>query len=196
MNFILFNGPPRSGKDTAARAVYDYIDADRSVRFFPVWEKFSYANKRAFAGAMDLGVDRWGTVDLVEHTKDDIIPILGVSYRQWQIDFSEKFMKPLYGDDIFGRLLLHRCEMDVQENGPDAIYIVSDCGFQTECDLLRDHNVLLFVMNRDGCTFEGDSREVVTPHPGWTYHNVNNNVPIEEMRQFVCNMTGLWMSLL
>ena len=126
MNFILFNGPPRSGKDTAAKIAEQYIDNE--TRYDAVWEKFSFPNKRAFAGMMGLECDDWGVVEPHEATKDEIIPVLGVSYRQWQIDYSEKYMKPLYGNDIFGRLLLDRCRRDADEIDDNGIYIISDCG--------------------------------------------------------------------
>lgn len=192
MNIILFNGPPRSGKDTAAKMVYyDHFRRQYPNKLYPLWEKFSFPNKRAFAGMMGLGIDMLGYVDPWEDRKSDIVPSLGVSYRQWQIDYSEKFMKPLYGNDIFGRLFLDRVS---HYNPKFFIPIVSDCGFQVEADILRDHNVLLFRMERDGCTFAGDSRQPVAPASNWAFYNVNNNVSKEEMGQFVIGRVDHWLA--
>lgn len=173
MNFILFNGPPRSGKDTAARIAWEHIATDPAC--IAIWEKFSFPNKRMFAGMMDTKCDTWGIVKYYEETKENIIPSIGVSYRQFQIDVSEKFMKPLYGKDIFGRLLLDRCSLAEEElTHVEPIFIVSDCGFQIEVDALKDHNVLLFILHREGCDFSNDSREYVMGHPNWTTIMHNN----------------------
>src|SRR5262245_35703491 len=127
MNFILFNGPPRSGKDTGAMIAMDFFKHTH----LPIWEKFSFPNKRMFAGMMDTDIDTSGTVYPYEKTKDEIVPVLGVSYRQFQIDVSEDFLKVKYGEDIFGRLLLSRCNHWARL---PIVYIISDCGFQTECN--------------------------------------------------------------
>lgn len=189
MNFILFNGPPRSGKDTAAKIVCDHLL--KPGKLWPVWEKFSFPNKRAFAGTVHTAMDDEGNVRGYEHRKGEPLPILnGASFRQWQIDYSEKFMKPLYGNDIFGRLLLARCD---EENVHD-IYVVSDCGFQIECDVLRNHNVLLIRMEREGCTFEGDSREYVAPHPGWPFLVCFNNGTLDDLRAVLTTEVDAWLS--
>lgn len=189
MNFILFNGPPRSGKDTAAKFAYDYIKANHLNRLFPLWEKFSFPNKRAFAGMMGAVCDSWGVVEPYEQIKDEPIQALGFSYRQWQIDYSEKFMKPVYGQDIFGRLLLDRLAF---YNMNLFVPIVSDCGFQVECDVLRDHNVLLFTLYREECSFEGDSREYVEPAPGWRYHDLVNEGSLDDLRAKVETAVKDW----
>lgn len=192
MNFLLFNGPPRVGKDTASLAAWDLIsDANHGLEYSPIWEKFSFPNKRAFAGQLGTRCDEWGNVDPYESKKGEVVPELGVSYRQWQIDYSEKFMKPLYGSDIFGRLLLSRCE-----GTPDLftpIFIVSDCGFQVEVDALRDHNVCLVRLNRKGCDFSGDSREYVEPLAGWSYYVIDNNGPIDQFKREVEVVTKAWL---
>jgi hypothetical protein len=123
MTFLLFSGPPSSGKDTAAKIAWQHI-WDKEPNHDPVWEKFSFPNKRAFAGMMGLTCDPWGYVFPWEDTKDEVIPVLGVSYRQWQIDYSEKYMKPLYGEDVFVRLLLNRCNQRLSK----PVFIVSSRG--------------------------------------------------------------------
>lgn len=150
--FILLNGPPRSGKDTAAKALL-------SIRDKFIHEKFSAPLKEAFAGMMNVSIDDF-MVEYYEECKDEIIPFLGVSFRQWQIDFSEKFMKPLYGIDVFGRLLINR----IDSYSPNT-YVISDCGFQIEVDHViknfPEKDVLLVRLHRQGCTYDGDSRGYV-----------------------------------
>lgn len=189
MNFILFNGPPRSGKDTAAKIAFDHINQRKTNILYPVWEKFSFPNKRAFAGIMGTECNQWGYVPFYEDHKEDVIPSLGVSYRQWQIDVSEKFMKPLYGNDVFGRLLLNRSYPT-----KSFIHVVSDCGFQIECDVLKDHNVLLFQLYREGCSFENDSREYVfRPTANWGFDEVWNNNSLDQLKNRIESTVDLWL---
>lgn len=190
MNFILFNGPPRSGKDTAAAMAFEYLD-HIPEHIIPVWEKFSFPNKRGLAGVMNVECSREG-ITPYEKTKEEIIPELGVSYRQFQIDISEKFMKRLYGEDVFGRLLLSRCT-DYAAGPLTPIFIVSDCGFQVEVDYLAKHNVLLLQTNRDGTSFKDDSRSPVAPEPGWSFGHVPNNGTLNELRHWVDLYVGQWL---
>lgn len=174
MYFVLFSGPPRAGKDTAAEAVMREFYYEYTMR----WEKFSFPNKRAFAGMMNAQCSPLGVVNPYEKTKDEIIPELGVSYRQWQIDYSEKYMKPLYGDDIFARLLLMRQRERIQTEG--YLCVVSDCGFQVEVDTLANaippKNLLFIKVIRDGCTYDGDSRQDIrAPHSDFNYHVLYND---------------------
>lgn len=181
--YILFNGPPRSGKDTAAQMAYNYVlRTTRPIRY-PTWEKFSRPNKECFAALAGAKIDAFFNVDYYEHHKSEIIPWLGVSYRQWQIDFSEKFMKPLYGQDIFAWLL----RMRSQQND---LTIISDCGFQIEVDCLIGQRMMLICMKREGCTFEGDSREYVKPAPNWEYHVIANDSSLEHLRKVVETLVG------
>lgn len=191
MNFILFNGPPRSGKDTAAKIALDYVHKTRGA----YWEKFSYPLKRGFAGIVDHSIDDEGNVDTFERIKENIISFLGVSYRQFQIDMSEKFMKPLYGNDILGRLLLQRCHEIASMSNYPPVFIVSDCGFQVECDVLKDHNVLLVRMVREDCTFKGDSRQYVQSHLQWMHMNISNDDSIQELTNKIQNLVSVWLEM-
>jgi len=179
--YILINGAPRSGKDTIAKHLW--------LRHSPMhFERFSMPNKRAFAGMMNLDCDLWGNVEPYESRKDLPIPVLGKSYRQWQIDFSEKFMKPLYGQDIFGKLLLDRT------HGVTGPVVVPDCGFQIEVDTLADYPCLLITVKRDGCDFSNDSREYVSPRKGWTHVTINNNGTLEDLARKADDAYIRWRS--
>lgn len=162
MKLILINGAPKSGKDFAAHAIESWAKDKMSF----VWEKFSKPHKVAFAAMMNKSVDTWGNVEHYEDHKDRIIPALGVSYRQWQIDFSEKFMKPLYGDEIFAKLFIARTEL--RRETPGYLCVVSDCGFQVELDVITrtwfNPDVLLIRIYREGYSFAGDSRQFVYAH--------------------------------
>lgn len=159
MKIILLNGPPRCGKDTAARAIRTAFSNEWTFR----WEKFSLPHKMAFAAIMGKDVDAEGNVDFYEKHKDEVIPILGDSYRGWQISFSEDFMKEQYGEDIFARLFLHR--QSVRLTADRYLCVVSDCGFEIEAETVRAESgvdVLLIRIERPGCTYKNDSREYVS----------------------------------
>lgn len=173
MDVIFFNGPPKCGKDEAAkflRANWDALDLPGN----PILRRFSHPNKMAFAGLVDAKIDADGNVETWEAAKDHPHPLLnGKSYRQWQIDFSEKFMKPLYGDDIFGRLFVNA----VHDKTNSSVYLVPDCGFEVEPEtvvtLLPKARVFLIRIYRRGCDFSLDSRSYIEA-PSIPYENVYN----------------------
>ena len=151
---VLFNGPPSSGKDTAARYLYHSTTIDYPF----VQERMSMPIKKAFASIMGEYIDKWGDVAGYEDKKEQNIELLGCSYRQWQIDFSEKFMKPLYGEAIFGALFCLRAA----RHSKNAVFLVPDCGFDIEYKTLTDvfglSNVFVIKLYRPGCTYAKDSR--------------------------------------
>lgn len=149
--FILLNGPPRSGKDTAAKMIIEILRAAGHTAYE---DKLSAPIKEAFAGTVQADINEF-VVAGYEASKEQVIPMFGVSFRQWQIDFSEKFMKPLYGKDIFSKLLLARTT-------EEDFCVVSDCGFQREADYLSGQaECYVIQIHRPGTSFDGDSREWV-----------------------------------
>ena len=163
---ILLNGPPRSGKDTAARTFC------RSLGGMFAHDKLSLPIKRAFAGLMNVTVHDDLNVYPYEDMKEQVIPVLGVSYRQWQIDFAEKLMRPTYGRDVFIRLLMERLAPYRTIRSVTNV-IVSDCGIQLEVDLLEKSgfDVRVIQLHRDGCSYAGDSRGYVTSKRMTIIHN-------------------------
>lgn len=159
MKVILLNGPPSSGKDTAMLAI--------KSRFAATCLRMSAPIKEAFAGMMGLSLDENGNIaGLTQESKEVKSHTLGVSPRQWQIDFSEKFMKPLYGEDIFARIWLFK-SVKLAE-----LVVVPDCGFDAELralvDKLSAKDIFLIRLRRESSPiisgtqqFYGDSRKYV-----------------------------------
>lgn len=195
---ILFNGPPSCGKDTAARACFEAEDLNG---YFRVFDRMSMPIKRAFAGMMHEYIDRWGNVRSYEAQKDKTWAAgpIQQSYRQWQIDFSEKFMKPLYGENVFGRLFVQR---QVGRH-IDAVVLVPDCGFDIEHKTLSDaylpHNVLVVKIYRPGTDFTKDSRAYLKVGSFGdkrdTEHviHVNNAGTEAEFRSKIITRVGKWL---
>lgn len=100
MRIVLLNGPRRVGKDTAARAIAAAVPA--------VVIGQSHALKRRVHAAYHLR-DDWGQPlehDAFEDRKDEPAPeFLGRTPREACIAFSEAFMKPLHGEEVFGHIL-------------------------------------------------------------------------------------------
>jgi len=193
MKLILLNGPPRAGKDTAARFIVHELSLIPNPTVF---EKFSLPIKHAFAGMMSAGVDDYGNVEGYEDAKDNPIPILGnASYRAWQIGFAEDFMRKSFGTNIFSKLLLGRLEeYQREEEGVDWLAVISDCGFQAEVDFLIHEfppsDIALFNIERPDTSFAGDSRETVLPSDPAIFHSViANDGTLDEFRSRVLAAT-------
>lgn len=181
---ILFNGPPRSGKDIAATkimSVFSFVNdlTGEGIEF----DRFSMPIKAAFAGTVNAPIDEYGTVNPYEQTKDELIPWLGVSYRQWQIDFSESYMKPKYSKDIFSRLFVQR-----NYNSKARAIVVPDSGFAEEAEPIAKtfgvENTLLIRVRRPGFDFTGDSRSYIkniSPNE----FDIFNDGPVEEFYEKV-----------
>jgi hypothetical protein len=192
MKIILLNGPPRSGKDTAALAIEEALD---KWGFLAIHEKFSWPNKAAFAAIWQRKMDCDFNVYYYEERKGEIVPEIGVSFRQFQIDFSEKFMKPLYGKDVFAQLLLQRIEGYKADN---TVCVVSDCGFQVEVDTVwnskkfQGRDMLLLRCTRPGASFEGDSREMVDTE-WFTSRTLSNSGSLDQWRNYAIHTVAKWL---
>lgn len=184
--YVLINGAPRSGKDTIAKWFFN----THPKRVF--FERFSMPHKLAFAAMMDQHINLWGEVDHFEDIKDEIIPTLGISFRRWQIDFSEKFMKPLSGENVFGRMLHAR----TRNFPPSTIVVIPDCGFQIEVDTLRDEDCLLIRVERNGCDFSSDSRSFVEPAPKWAFEQIENNGTRSDLQKSSFSLITKWLEKL
>jgi hypothetical protein len=164
MRIVLFNGPPSCGKDSAARYLSHAWSEGAYLPGRVDFLRMSHANKRAFAGLVDARIDQWGEVEGWESIKDKPHWLLNdKTYRQWQIEFSEKLMKPLYGQDVFGRLFVNTLDKryDLFERA-DVTVLVPDSGFDIEIDTLVKHfrveDIVLIRVHRQGCDFSNDSR--------------------------------------
>lgn len=194
MSLILFNGPPGCGKDTMAKAIWDKRwTLPGSWRF----DRMSMPNKRAFAGTTDSfhKLNAFGHNSEWEPKKDLPDPLLhGKTYRQWQIEFSEDFMKPLYGDDIFPRLFADRNHERLID--PNFHFLVPDLGFEIELRALRTMypqlKILAVRIYRDGCDFSSDSRGYLEPDLSSLFLIVHNNGTLEELETKALRIAHDW----
>ena len=144
---IFLNGPPGSGKDTIAKIIAKRLFSVKDV-------KLSGPLKDCFREMFRLSpqvAKEW----LNEHKETSFIA--GVTPRQFQIKLSEEFMKPLFGDDVFGQIGVRTI------NNSMARHItISDVGFIEEVKaIIRNFGkkgVKAIQINRPGHDYKNDSR--------------------------------------
>jgi hypothetical protein len=197
---ILFNGPPRVGKDTAVTlARTDFEDAGLSamnVKFAKELKLRTHAIVGAYvrpnvspSGGSHLELcdrdaprARIAPADFFEADKDKALAVFrGKTPRESYIGLSEKYFKPMYGVEIFGELLL---ENDITSNPTMDSFLISDSGFESEVmPLMRRYGadrIKLIRIFREGCDFSKDSRGYLDlSHHGITTIDVHNPAPLD-----------------
>ena len=175
MRIVLLNGPPRSGKDTVAKAL-------RSSGFYHV----SLARLLKVRAHLLFGLDV--PVYFFEETKDQPrVEFGGATPRQVYIDVSEKVVKPIMGRGIWARWLRKSMDNTEQVVGffhPSRLkgFVVSDLGFPYEIEpLVRGFDPLIVRLYRPGTSFVNDSREYVSAArvPEMDLHNNGTQEDLE-----------------
>jgi hypothetical protein len=178
---VLLNGPPYAGKDTAAKIVARGWTSGADL------VRVSDALKRIAHTLYGLPPDT--PCEAFNHCKDEPRPEFGgKTPRSVYIWVSEVMVKPLLGEDWFGKV----AAMKVRRAGGGAARIVSvpDSGFALEGLAMRDdlgaHNMLLLRIHAEarGCTFAGDSRsyiDVPGVHTADLYNDIQGDTRVFEM---------------
>lgn len=166
---IFFNGPPRVGKDEAARALYDYG---------AYHEKLSEPLKTGLRKMFSLTESE---ISQFEDNKDEPSPIFnGLSWRKAQVRLSEDFFKPTFGKEILGHLCLRRIHRVMPR-----LVAISDSGFVEETlPIVREFgakNCLLIRLSAKGRSFVGDSRSYIQL-PIKTF-NITNDDSLADFRR-------------
>jgi len=170
---ILLNGPKLSGKDTLADLIVkknDYTKMQFKDRLYDIGAKIAGIRLRHY---IELCTDRV--------TKEVACEGLGYkSPRQHLIHVSEEVIKPLFGEDYFGEYLAE--EIDCGYNYGWSGVVVSDSGFETELSSIisgmldkcgTTYEIHVVRLYKNGCTFEGDSRDYLSDNEGFLqYHDI------------------------
>ena len=149
---IFLNGPPYSGKDTSAKLLHEIN---------PLALRFSFADelKIMFCRAFGFASFPEGP----EKDQPMPAPFGDKTWRQGMIAFSEAYMKPLFGQDIFGKLLLRKL---TAQRTLFSVACISDSGFGPEGQVLTKafgkKQCCVIQLQRPGRTFLGDSRSYLT----------------------------------
>ena len=171
---LMFNSPPKTGKDTIGALL---AEALKTITDIPI-------HVDSFARPMrEMAMQLFGVKSFEDYNqyKDVPHPLFGGhTMRQWMIEFSESHMKPQYGEDIWGKLLIrdHAHWM----NKVPGILILTDLGFNSEKDYVKSQgcpwNMGIVHMERGGLDFSGDSRNwVVDPEFAGVLHLNNDGTP-------------------
>lgn len=175
MIVVNLNAPPGAGKDTICEALQTVFSGDK---YFVVHMEFK---ELLFDVAVRTsGVTRklWDAIyDRIY--KEQPSPYLlvngkNVSPRQWMIHCSENVMKPIFGEDVFGKAFakkladLHEAMgHELNEMEKELVIVISDGGFLDESlpvvDYVQADNYFLIRLHRlkdDGTEYDfaGDSR--------------------------------------
>lgn len=189
---FIFNGPPRSGKDTAANHAYEHSAGwNQRLRI-----KFAQPIDDAISAIFRLSPDyyhRWQKYrnDPILKDSEPFLDASGKTAREIMIGFSEVFAKPYLGQGIFAYLAAQQVRK-IQRHYNPTLTVVSDCGFQEEFDIFarrtaKDSQIHLITLNRTGCDFSNDSRQYVQPN-NWTQsHTVleNNSTQAEFEKRII-----------
>jgi hypothetical protein len=171
---VFLNGPPRCGKDTAGRIIADAVAGARVVKFAHALKVATHA---LFAGLQGRQVssDKYGYWTspsgdgaAMEKLHNDAyyedckgepsVEFFGLSPRAAYIAVSEVLCKPLFGKQFFGQVLAN----EIARHPAVPLWAITDSGFVDEAlpiiAAVGRENCTLVNIQREGCTFAGDSR--------------------------------------
>jgi hypothetical protein len=185
---ILINGPPSSGKDTATGIMKKYLTG--SVREY----KMSSTLKTGLRELLGIEDEQWKR--LLEYKKKDM-PLLpeGNTPRRALIELSEMFMKPMFGNDIFGHIAVRRIK---RMASADHI-LVSDVGFTYEVAPMLEEwgpkKIRILMLTRPDCDFVNNSRSYLNIDQlkmGAYYKSINNQYDLEMFEAQVKKVLREW----
>lgn len=166
--FVFVNGPPESGKSTLCKLLTDSQPS--------VWQEGFAEPIRAMIlstffpdqGPLEYSID-------LKDAKVKASPLLalagidpgipaagGLTVRRAMIEWSDNYMKRLFGPAIFGQLAYRRCQEQAHFY---ETFIFDDSGFVHETQFIIDQvgaaRCFLIRLHREGCTYDSDSRSYI-----------------------------------
>lgn len=154
MIVIFFNGPPYSGKDTAA----DYVKRKLGPG---VCQSLSFATPPKRTMQEMFAIPDSDFKYMMTHKEEPFQKhIHGMTPRECLIWISEEVMKPKFGERVFGEIAAMRLRGYAAK-----IVVVSDSGFASEVgpvsEFVGAKNCIGVHLYREGRSFQGDSRGYV-----------------------------------
>lgn len=146
---LLLNGPARSGKDTAAKAIVDFIGSDLCglMRFSAPLKEF-------------IAEITGETIEELEKYKDEPLHASMATFRQCQIHLFNS-MSEVFGTDWLGRIAYNRIQHSEYEN-----FVFADCGRYDDLVHITRHydpsDIQIIQVMREGYTFDNDIRTYVS----------------------------------
>ena len=164
---ILFNGPPRTGKDTVSEFLLKELQGSVIIKFTKPVKDMTHKK-------YNLDVEH----DYYEDLKDThLIEFQGKTPRESYIETSTN-LREKEGNNAVAKLFVK----EVLESTADIV-INPDIGYDFEAEELFNSfdisNILLFKINREGKSFEHDCRDWLTVDTKYenlkTYNVFNDN---------------------
>lgn len=197
MKIVLFNGPPRSGKDTCSLMLADILAFEmnkdnHNLSYVPMVFKFAQPLRDVLNAVFCVKEDFFRVLEEQELKDTPMDEFFGNSFRQMMIHVSENYLKPLLGSDCMGKLAVRRIQTETQEyletDNPsfsgEFICIFSDLGFPDELGELvqkyGEENITVVQLSKDGTDFSKDSRDYVV-HSNLIF--LQNNGSLEELKE-------------
>lgn len=194
MKVFIFNSLPRTGKDTSVELLHKML-VDKGAKVQKLAFKDSLVQVTArFLGLTDEGFlqgydkltkELTNINNLPEWYKDVKMYRVGdlfLSKREALIHVSEDVIKPLYGENFFGKMTANKIDLS------SDVVLISDGGFIDEVQEIVEHvavtEVNLVRLNKDGSDGGNDSRNLLTPEDLWGKVNlieIDNNGTLEEL---------------
>lgn len=185
MKIIIANGPPKAGKDTLIGMLMNELDTRGRPSIY-----FSYKHVlcEMVGKRYGLSPDAVWKLNADSETKDEASDLFGGgSVRQALIYESEEILKKRLGDMGVTYKTFYNLGM---RHGPllnQGVLFSADGGFNAELDAvigltgISRKDVFVVRVDKDGRTFEGDSREYIND-PDLV---ISNNGTIEDLKQYV-----------
>lgn len=203
MKLILFNGPPRSGKDTAC----EFLKKNYNIPYFSMIKYLkNYTHKKY--GLIDIEHDHF------EAVKDAHVGYFnGMSPREAYIKTSIEDIYPRLGETYYAACAFHQDILNIKNSN---IVSCSDFGKDIELEYfinkLGKNNICLITLERDGFAFTGDNRNYININDHrfsdiFSRHiknetldlyekNVNDTIKDFIMETTLCNSTRIKQNIL
>jgi hypothetical protein len=172
-HIFLFNGPAYSGKNTLLEHLFtrsmlkiDFIQINSIDPIKQIVQSFT--------------TEYIGNYTKSRAEKEAARPeFFGLSYREFAIKISEEWLKPSFGADCIGKMFARKCVSVIPHN--NCIIANESLGFNEELFAILkelkphvkalDIKVHLIKVSREGCTYDGDSREDVDANSLFLWEN-------------------------
>jgi hypothetical protein len=182
---ILLNGPPRSGKDTAAEFITLMV-GNSKVQHIKMSRPMKAALRLIFGFTM-------AEVRELEANKDqgNGPEFADLSYREMQIKLFEH-LKETYGPEVLGRIFIRHDRHTMKRHT-----VVSDAGLSVEIEPIVEaypyKEIGLIQIRRPGCNFDDDIREYIGPHRGiGNFEVVENKYDLELFQAQIRRVLVKW----
>lgn len=162
--FIIFNGPPRCGKDLAKETLKSFYD-NYSHNVTPIILTFSTVLQHSVPVLYAIDLDEWKEryeSDLKDEPWDKLF---GISQRQAVIELAENHLKRLHGPEVFTWIMNNLIE-NYRQQYDDKLLFLMDTGFDREFQSfvknIGSDKCVYVRVDRPGKNFDNDSRSYIS----------------------------------